>query len=237
MIALIDGDVVVYRCGFASQKQTEAQNCMNTEVVMRDILKAVQATSYRVYLSDSLENNFRYKIDPQYKANRKDMERPVHYGAIRQYLMNEYQATITPGQEADDALGIEQTRINAYLDDPEFGGDPTVICSIDKDLLQIPGYHYNLSSGSRTTVTPLEGIRHFYKQLLIGDRVDNIEGVRGIGPVKAGQMLDGVDREDQMFEKVRILYSDDERLLKNGQLLWVRRTEGEVWRFPNVEAE
>jgi 5'-3' exonuclease len=241
MLALIDGDVVVYRVGFASENQTEAQNCINAELVMEDILNATNTESYRVFLSDKLENNFRYKIDNSYKANRKDAPKPKYYDSLRLFLQQNYQAEFTPGQEADDALGIAQcttlglkAKYNASI-----GPDPhpyeSVICSIDKDLLQIPGRHYNLSTGVHTTVTYIEGLRSFYRQLLIGDRVDNITGITGIGKVKAARCIDHLDNESDMFATVRVLYQDDERLLRNGQLLWVRRTENEMWRFPDVE--
>lgn len=237
MIALIDGDVVVYRVGFASENQSEAQNCINAELVIEDILKATAATSYRVFLSDSLENNFRYKIDNNYKANRKDAPKPKYYDSLRLFLKQNYKAEITEGQEADDALGIEQVRCSfPKYKEANQSFNPlvvdTVICSIDKDLLQIPGCHYNLSTGVHSTVTPIEGLRHFYRQLLIGDRVDNITGVKGIGQVKASRLIGSDADESRCFETVRCLYADDERLLRNGRLLWVRRMDQELWEFP-----
>jgi 5'-3' exonuclease len=245
MIALIDGDVVVYRVGFASDSQTEVQNCINCDLVMKDILNATQAESYKVFLSDSLVNNFRYAIDNNYKANRKNAPRPRWYDSLRLFLKNEYNAEITLGQEADDALGIEQTRYRYWAMRDKYAVKGTmlqkspvsVICSIDKDLLQVPGEHYNITKGERTTVTPIDGIRSFYTQLLVGDTVDNIVGIRGIGPVKAGRLLDGLTEERDLFETVRRAYGDDHRLLKNGRLLWVRRVENELWGFPNVEKE
>lgn len=233
MIALIDGDVVVYRVGFASENQTETQNCMNTELVMDQIMSDTHADTCKVYLSDSLENNYRFKIDPEYKANRKDARRPRWYQSIKSFLKNKYGAEITTGQEADDALGIKQAEHNYLAVDKEFPEyKPTIICSIDKDLLQIPGLHYSITKREITTVQHIDGIRHFYAQLLIGDRVDNIRGIDGIGPVKAGRLLDSIVDETQMFGRVRDTYNDDERLLKNGQLLWIRRQEGDEWKFP-----
>ncbi len=239
MIALIDGDVIVYRVGFASENQTEAQNCINCDLVMKDILAATSANNYRVFLSDKLENNFRYAIDNNYKANRKDAPKPKFYDSLRLFLQQEYKAEFTPGQEADDALGITQCeellKMMGRTAPPK--AEVSVICSIDKDLLQIPGLHYNLAKGVFTTVTHIEGIRHFYKQLLIGDRVDNITGVRGIGEVKSGKLLDPVGDELEMFEKVRMMYGDDERLLRNGRLLWVRRFRDEIWSFPDGSSD
>jgi 5'-3' exonuclease len=232
MIALIDGDVVVYRVGFASENQTEAQNCMNADLVLEDVMKATEATSYRVFLSDKLVNNFRYAIDNNYKANRKDAPKPKFYDSLRLFLVQSWKAEYTPGQEADDALGIEQCKQLAGR-----SVDGSVICSIDKDLLQIAGRHYNLSTGTHTTVTSHEGLLHFYRQLLIGDRVDNITGVKGIGKVRAGQVIAPECTADEAFQRVRSLYSDDERLLRNGQLLWIRRKENELWEFPKCLEE
>lgn len=247
MIALIDGDVIVYRVGFASENQTEAQNCINADLVMQDILNATSANNYRVFLSDKLESNFRYAIDNNYKANRKNAPKPKFYDSLRLFLQQEYKAEFTPGEEADDALGIQQTLL--VSGDTKRGGSaeangavvhnvhPSVICSIDKDLLQIPGLHYNIAKSEFTTVTHIDGLRHFYKQCLIGDTVDNIDGIAGIGKVKAGKLLDHVDNEPEMFEKVRILYNDDERFLRTGRLLWIRRKQNETWEFPNVETK
>jgi hypothetical protein len=210
---------------------------------MQDILNAVEADgSYRVFLSDKLENNFRYKIDPQYKANRKDMPKPRWYDSLRLFLCNEYKAEYTHGQEADDALGIAQSK-NFWEEQFKLcasDGKPvshtqSVICSIDKDLLQVPGNHYNLATGVHSTVNVFDGIRHFYRQLVTGDRVDNIFGIKGIGPVKSERLLTGAESESELFERVRILYDDDERLLRNGRLLWVRRVVDELWRFPCLE--
>lgn len=199
---------------------------MNTELVMEQILKDNDTDDYKVFLSDKLENNFRFKIDPEYKANRKDARKPRWYKSIRQFLVDEFQAEYTTGQEADDALGIAQT-----ANGPNRVGD-SVICSIDKDLLQVLGNHYNITTREHQQVNYIDGLRNFYKQFLIGDRVDNIVGISGLGTVKAGRILDPLQDELSMFERVRLLYGDDERLLKNGQLLWVRRHEGEVWQFP-----
>lgn len=222
MIALIDGDVLVYRVGFSSENQSEEQNCFNCDLLIQDLLKKVGADEYRVFLSDRLVNNFRYAVDPEYKANRKDAVKPRWYDSIRSFLIDQYSATVTVGEEADDVLGYTQLGTEKE----------TIICSIDKDLYQIPGRHYNLARGEFINVSPVDGTRHFYKQLLIGDRVDNIRGVTGIGEVKASRLLNNVTDEQQMFEIVRALYSDDQRLLKNGKLLWIRRKPEELWTFP-----
>ena len=48
----------------------------------------------------------------------------------------------------------------------------------------------------------LEGLKNFYKQLLTGDRADNIPGVPSIGPIKSGKILSKCKDELDMFEAV-----------------------------------
>lgn len=229
MLALIDGDIVRYRCGFASMDVPEHLAIARTRDMLDGILVETGATEYRMYLSDHLENNFRFKIDPKYKANRENQPKPLHHEAIGNYLKEQCQAVVAVGHEADDALGIAQCELQ---DDDEFERIhyKSMICSIDKDLLQIPGLHYNFVKKESFEQNPHDGLIHFYSQLLIGDRVDNIFGVYGLGPKKTYQILRDCADEQDMFERVRGLYMDDARLLKNGCLLWIKRTETDNWK-------
>jgi DNA polymerase-1 len=193
-----------------------------TDFLINAALEDVGATSLRIYLSDSLDNNYRYHIDNSYKAHRIDQPKPVHYDLLKEHLILKWGAKIAHNQEADDALGIDQTN----------EGDDSIICSIDKDLLQIPGNHYHLVKKERLFIEPIQGTRWFYQQLLIGDPVENVKGVFGVGPIKAAKLLGEVDNEEEMFTLTRKLYDDDDRLLINGRLLKIRTREDEIWNFP-----
>ena len=114
--------------------------------MIQDILADTGATSYSVYLTGS--GNFRRDIAPSYKANRPD-ERPTHWQAVREFLVTQHKAIICNGYEADDEMGIQQDK----------EGGTTVICSIDKDLLQIPGKHYNFVKKVFQEVTPDQGLK------------------------------------------------------------------------------
>ncbi len=220
MKALIDGDIVLHRCGYSSDNDPLNIALARTSIMMEEILNETKSDSYQVWLSDSYDNNFRKHLAPFYKANRTQ-PRPVHYEAIKDFLFEKWQANLALGMEADDALGICQSH-----------EEGTIICSIDKDLLQIPGLHYNFVRKEFYEITPIEGCRQLYRQFLIGDTSDNIRGVEGIGKVRAGRLIDPLDDELSMFRCVRGLYNDDERLLLNGRLLWIRRKDDEVWNFP-----
>jgi len=202
---------------------------------MELILQSVGATDFKVYLTDSL-GNFRNSISSFYKSNRSK-ESPVWLEDLKEHLITVWGAKISLGQEADDALGIEQTKM----------AEGTVICSIDKDLLQIPGYHYNFVRFEHVFVTPEEGMYNFYKQLIVGDSTDNVNGCPKKGEVKAASILlpfKGSTNELEIFEAVREAYRDyytkkgltdeaiDDIILMNGQLLYIRKKEEEMWNFP-----
>jgi hypothetical protein len=223
MRALIDGDIVVYRGAASAEKEEQWVALARADQMIQDILADTGSDSYSVYLTGT--DNFRREIAPSYKANRPD-ERPAHWQAVREFLVTHHKAEICNGHEADDQLGIQQ--------DKERG--TTVICSIDKDLLQIPGRHYNFVKKTFQEVGIDEGLEHLYLQSLIGDRSDNIIGVAGIGPVKAAQALDGLLPEE-WYDKCRELYNDDERFHLNMKLLYIWQKPNDIWQPPTKEQQ
>ena len=218
MKALIDGDIVVYRSAASAETDDAWIAQSRADQMIQDILADTGATSYSVFLTGT--GNFRREIAPSYKANRPD-NRPAHWQAVREFLVTQHKAQICNGYEADDEMGVQQDKI----------GGTTVICSIDKDLLQIPGKHYNFVKKVFQEVTPDEGLKFLYLQSLIGDRSDNIVGVPGIGPVKANQALAELLPEE-WYDKCRAMYSDDERYHLNMQLLYIWQKPNDKWLPP-----
>lgn len=237
MRALIDGDIVMYKCGFAAQSKDKDEidplnYCLASVKSM--ILNTVDksgASDYAVYISPSDHSNFRYAVATQkpYKGNRTG-DRPVYYDDIRTYLLKHQDAVEAVGCEADDYMGMNQT-------------DDTIICSIDKDMLMIPGKHYNFNKQTVTVVEELEALKTFYKQILTGDSADNIPGLNGIGPVKAGQIINELRTEEEMLEAVFNTYKERLGLTdgeiwaiieENGKLLWIWRKQDDIWRLPKT---
>jgi 5'-3' exonuclease len=244
MKALLDGDILVYRVGFGAQEESEGIAQARMDESIEKILDAVKATEYEVFLTSGDKSNFRIPIFPEYKANRK-APKPVHYDMLREYLVTEHQANMVHGQEADDAMGIEQYRMRddlalefgifRQINYPEYGLKETVICSIDKDMDQIPGLHFNFVKGLLYKVTPQEGLYKFYLQLLMGDATDNIKGIPGIGPKKAAGMLSLAKTEEDMYSAVvaayKAVYPENymDLIRCYGQLLKIRTKEDELW--------
>lgn len=219
MILLIDADLVAYRCSASVEPHGEEEIALlRCDRLIQELLHNTQSDQYRCFLTGP--NNFRKKINTQYKANRKDTVPPRFLQQCREFLVREWNAEISDGCEADDLLGITQDKENYS----------TKIASLDKDLLMIPGRHFNWLHNEDSYTVPEDGIRTFYKQMLIGDRSDNIFGVDGIGKVKAAKIIDPLETEEEMISKVLALYHGDvNRFLMNAQCLWILQEEGVTW--------
>jgi DNA polymerase-1 len=215
MKVLIDGDIVAYRCAATVLEDVDKDVAFaRMDVLLQQIFDATEADTHEIWLTGS--ENFRKEIYPEYKANRKDTIPPVYLQECRAYLIEVWNAKVSHGKEADDMLGLGQT-------------DDTVIATIDKDLRMVPGKHYNFVKLLLDEVTEGDAIRHFYKQLLIGDKSDNIIGVAGIGPVKAGKFIDPLDDEQEMLETVLALYDSEHRFIINAECLWIQQQGQESW--------
>jgi 5'-3' exonuclease len=176
-VAGIDGDILTHKAVFASKNITEGKKIFNG--LIRTLLENVACTYYIGFLGGN--GSFRKDIEPTYKEGRKP--RPDHYPELKQYAIDHHNFIVVNDIETDDALGI----CNKHI------GYPFVICSIDKDLLQLPGTHYNIDKKVFTEISYLKGERFFYEQVLKGDKVDNIEGIFGMGEVGANKILSEVD--------------------------------------------
>ena len=124
-------------------------------------------------------------------------------------------------EEADDLIAIAMT------ENPD-----SIILSTDKDFDQLPGRHYNPTKQELYTVSEEDATRFLYEQILTGDRVDNIIGLKGVGPVKAKKALAGLDTELEMFNKCVEMYEDEARVIENARLLFLRRKPGQIWEPP-----
>ena len=226
MKALIDGDLISYINAASAEGDPEQIALLRVDRHIRDILEYTKCSEYNIFISGG--DNFRKEINPEYKAHRTQ-PKPIHLEVCNRFLVDEWNAIVTDGYEADDALGCAQNK-------------DTIICSLDKDLLMIEGKHYSwpivrkgkiIRDHSIVDVSYLDGIKHFYKQMLIGDTADNIVGVKGIGKVGAAKIIDPLDTEERMFNLVKQLYFDEiveeqgeSRFNMNANCLWIWRSLG-----------
>lgn len=205
LLPLIDGDKIVYSVGFAtSRKDAEPEPVENALYLVKKTLQSIINKfngEYRLFLTSADHSNFRFDIAKTtqgrwsgYKGNRDPRVnpnapgKPLHYEAIREYMIKHWEAEVISGMEADDALCIHQ--------DPE----RTIMCHEDKDLNMMYGWHYNIRTheiewyedGDLLELNEKGkikggGWRFFYAQMLMGDTSDNIPGVPGLGPKRIVQ--------------------------------------------------
>lgn len=219
-------------------------HCLHTvKKMMYSIMEKVGAGSCRVFLTG--EGNYREDIDSRhpYKGNRPEYK-PTHFETVGDYLISHFHAEVVDGMEADDAMGIAQWGDLIDCFNPDTAAfsslerdSRTVICTLDKDLKMIPGWHYSWNEEKMVWINEDEADLFFYKQLLAGDQaVDNIHGIRGIGLKTAGKILaecpDNISRYKKCLEKYEEAGMDYYDLLENSALLWIQREKGVLWNPP-----
>ncbi|GAB2639529.1 hypothetical protein GCM10026988_03930 [Vibrio panuliri] len=129
--------------------------------------------------------NWRKEVMPSYKANRLDKRKPLCLYPLIEYLKEKYPYEQRESLEADDIMGILAT-LPSYQNDRK-----KIIVSIDKDLLQIPAWHYNPNKDYQEhEVTQEEADRFYLCQAFAGDAVDGFSGCPTIGVETARTLID-----------------------------------------------
>lgn len=252
--AAIDFDILQYEVGFAAEsfwRYMHADNGLEVESpppfsIVEDMLESRMAHILAVAEADdspilciSSNNNFRNAIAKSSKYKDRKSHKPYHYKNIKAYAECRWEVREEDGLEADDLLGI-------LLSSEE----NIICCSRDKDLLQVPGWHFQWEVNNQPQFGPflVEGYgelilsedgkklkgwgdKFFLAQLIMGDRVDTIPGLPSHGPVTAFTILQDTHTYAEGLEAVREAYKDagkdDDYLLEQGQLLWmIRKKDG-----------
>jgi 5'-3' exonuclease len=222
---LIDADPLAYRAVFSKGGDTLSGVVDKINDLYQQITESIEFEfgndlKFYSYLTGS--NNFRHDVAKDYKGQRPK-EKPALINFARDYIEDQYDAVISDGEEADDAIAIMATKY----------APKAIVVSIDKDFKQVPCILYNPVKKTFDRIDHWNGLRFFYQQMLTGDRVDNIHGVFKIGPVKALKILEGAKTERELWERCLEAYEGDiDRAVMNGRLLWLRRHEGQLWEPP-----
>jgi len=156
---------------------------------------------------DSKGPTFRKEMYAEYKANRKEMpeDLPGQIGRIEQILeaMNIPMLRID-GFEADDIIGTLAKRAGA-------DGYDCLICSKDKDLLQLIDEHISTLDIKTDTLTDVKAMfekmgvkpEQFIDCLALqGDTSDNVPGVPDVGPKTALDWIQKYGSLENLYEHV-----------------------------------
>jgi DNA polymerase-1 len=186
---LIDGDILLYKFCYINEFPITWDDETTSEFIdldrakqdfdsfVKQMLQRTKTEGELIAFSSPI--NFRYSILPTYKHNRKDLAKPKMFSDLKQYALENYHTKIKEPLEADDVIGILATKYPQKY----------VIASIDKDLKQIPGLHYDWQKDQMFEVTEEEADRWFFTQVLIGDIGDGYTGCPGIGKKKADKIF------------------------------------------------
>jgi len=157
---------------------------------IHELLRESEATHYIGFYGSSDKTtapNFRFAIDPEYKANRPETPdfivkwRPT----IHKEMSDRWGFMPVSGMEADDAVSIAKTQYQSEFDE-------IVVITADKDLKQLGGItHFDMSKHKITPINNFEADRFFVEQMLKGDTGDNVKGIPGIGPKTAASLVEG----------------------------------------------
>jgi len=229
----LDGDIILYSVGYASQDEPIEHALKSVRTACSNVMYDLGASRLHIYLTGG--GNFRDTVAADYKANRRGSDKPANFNDIKSYMIDTLGAIVIEGEEADDALSIAACTLGHG------------IATLDKDLDGVPGLHYNWKKRSLYYVSPEDANRFFYTQLLTGDSTDNIPGLFKRTGVKAmakiKEPLEYMDYPAEMYAYVKQVYldavedkgmsSDDDDvtrwLLTQGRCLWMRREEGQMW--------
>jgi DNA polymerase-1 len=117
----------------------------------------------------------------EYKANRGNSEPPYDsfysdLASVISVVSQSYNVYVHQNYEADDIVSALQS--------PD-----TFIYSRDKDLKQVPGYHYDISKNDIIKTSDADAEYFLWLQMLMGDHADNIPGIEGVGETTAREIL------------------------------------------------
>lgn len=216
-LVLVDGSSYLYRAYHALPPLTNSKGQPTGAVkgvinMMRRLLKDYPRSPIAV-IFDAKGKTFRDDMYAEYKANRPPM--PDDLRPQVQPIHDIVQAMGLPlfvidGVEADDVIGTLARQATEQQ-------MPVIISTGDKDMAQLVNEYVTLVNTMTETVLDIPGVNAKYgfgPELMIdylalmGDKVDNIPGVPGVGEKTAQGLIQGLGSLDAIYadlEKVRAL--------------------------------
>ena len=210
-LILIDGSSYLYRA-FHAYPDTMSNGDIPTNAVygvvnmLRSMMRQFASDRIAV-IFDAKGKTFRDDMYPEYKANRPPM--PDALRCQIEPLFNVIRAMGLPlisisGVEADDVIGTLASQASQQ-------GIPVLISTGDKDMAQLVDDNVTLINTMTNVVLDREGVIEKFgipPELIIdylalmGDKVDNIPGIPGVGDKTATALLQGIGSVDQLYQSL-----------------------------------
>ena len=221
-LLLVDGHNLLFKAFYGVPERllpdgTPVHGLIGFIGILRKVIKKTEP-SHLLVVFDPEEDYSRRQQYPQYKANRHDFgglpdrENPFsQLSGIKQALDNlGIRWVEQSGHEADDMIASYTVKSRCQ----------TIIASSDADFFQLVSNQISVFRyrGEKSTtfdeaqimtrygVTPARFLEY---RALTGDKVDNIPGLKGVGPKTAARILNGErvlsQEESRLFEMNRDL--------------------------------
>ena len=190
-IALHDADYIKYLVTSRVFKNCKDGYYPPPDQYIKDILEALFTRIHDpiIFCFSSLSSKtFRYHLasEMEYKGSRKFREDTQYYDRksedayyVVEYIKKSFIVLMFGDLEADDIVSALQD-------------DNTYIMSKDKDLKQVPGWHYSFTENSLFHISQEQGLLFLANQLIKGDGGDDICGIKGFGEKASEKILKGV---------------------------------------------
>ena len=208
-LILVDGSSYLYRAFFASQQadlRTSTGLPSGAVRVMANMMRSLRKQYPDCHVAvvfDAKGKTFRDDIYPEYKANRASMPDDLRSQVAPIHQMIKamgFPFLMVEGVEADDVIGtLARQATEKQL--------PVLISTGDKDMAQLVSDHVTLIDTMKDVKTDREGVIEKFgvpPELIIdylalmGDKVDNIPGVPGVGEKTALGLLQGIGSIDEI---------------------------------------
>ncbi|UTW10858.1 DNA polymerase I [Marinobacterium rhizophilum] len=212
-LILVDGSSYLYRAFFASQQaDMRTKEGFPTGAVrvvtsmLRSLIKQYPQSPV-VVVFDAKGKTFRDELFAEYKAQRPSMPddlrlqiEPIH-DIIRAMGLP---ILMVDGVEADDVIGTLARQASAQA-------MSTLISTGDKDMAQLVDEHVTLINTMNDVRMDVAGVEEKFGippelvidlLALMGDKVDNIPGVPGVGEKTALGLLQGIGGIEALYENL-----------------------------------
>ncbi|WP_148612309.1 DNA polymerase I [Aeromonas sobria] len=208
-LILVDGSSYLYRAFFASQQadlRTSTGLPSGAVRVMANMMRSLRKQYPDCHVAvvfDAKGKTFRDDIYPEYKANRPSMPEDLRSQVAPIHQMIKamgFPFLMIDGVEADDVIGtLARQATEKQL--------PVLISTGDKDMAQLVSDHVTLIDTMKDLKTDREGVIEKFgvpPELIIdylalmGDKVDNIPGMTGVGEKTALALLQGIGSIDEI---------------------------------------
>lgn len=246
-LLIVDGHAYAYRAFHAIRElrspSGQPTNAIYGFVKMLEKMRLAVAPSHLMVVWDGGLSAERLAVLPDYKAQRPPMPADLRpqLDAISQYLAAAGVAEYCgDGVEADDYIASLARRAAV-------AGWQVVIASSDKDFMQLVSPQIGLLNPNDKTGAVWTGEQVVAKTgvppeqvadwlALMGDAVDNIPGVPGVGPKTAAELLKQFGSVESLLGRLDEVKSEKLRSALRAGASAVRRNQGLV-RLPEVACD